>query len=179
MRRKTSNVLPLTALFIVLGLVWISISASGQGAGYVPSTQKGDWPYYTADLKGTKYSPLDQINAANFGKLEVAWRFKTDNLGPRPESNLEGTPLMARGVLYSTAGTRRAVIALNASTGELLWTHSENEGQRGAVAPRQLSGRGLAYWTDGNEERIIYVTPGYRIVALNAKTGVPVAAFGK
>ena len=56
--------------------------------------------------------------------------------------------------------------------------HSEQEGPRGAAAPRQLSGRGLAYWTDGREERILYVTPGYRLVALNAKTGTPVAGFG-
>ena len=49
---------------------------------------------YTADLRGSKYSPLDQINASNFNKLEVAWRFKTDNLGPRPENKLEGTPLI-------------------------------------------------------------------------------------
>src|ERR1700693_4912933 len=119
----------------------------------------GEWRTYGGDLGNTRYSPLDQINASNFSKLEVAWRFKTDNLGPRPEANLEGTPLMARGVLYSTAGTRRTMIALDAATGELLWTHAENEAQRGAVAPRQLSGRGLAYWTDGNEERIIYVTP--------------------
>ena len=81
---------------------------------------------------------------------------------------------MVNGVLYSTAGTRRAVVALDAATGELLWMHSENEGPRGGAAPRQLSGRGLAYWTDGKEERILYVTPGYRLIALDAKTGVPV-----
>jgi quinoprotein glucose dehydrogenase len=74
-----------------------------------PSTKNGDWPSYTADLKGTKYSPLDQINASNFNKLEIGWRFKTDNLGPRPEYKLEGTPLVIKGVLYTTGGTRRAV----------------------------------------------------------------------
>ncbi len=141
--------------------------------------KNGEWPTYGADLGNTRYSPLDQINADNFSKLQVAWRFKTDNLGPRPEYNLEATPLMVKGVLYSTAGTRRAVVALDAATGELLWVHGEREGARGAAAPRQLSGRGLAYWTDGREERILYVTPGYRLIALNAKTGVPVASFGK
>ena len=85
---------------------------------------------------------------------------------------------MVHGVLYSTAGSRRAVVALDAATGELLWMHSENEGARGQNAPRQLSGHGLAYWTDGKEERILYVTPGYRLIALNAKTGVPVPSFG-
>ena len=93
--------------------------------------KNGEWPTYGGDLGNTRYSPLDQINAGNFNKLQVAWRFKTDNLGPRPEFNLEGTPLMVKGVLYSTAGTRRAVVALDAATGELLWMHSENEGARG------------------------------------------------
>ena len=138
----------------------------------------GEWRNYGGDLGNTHYSPLDQISAANFSKLQVAWRFKTDNLGPRPEFNFEGTPLMANGVIYSTAGTRRAVVALDAATGELLWVHGEHEGARGKAAPRQLSGRGLAYWTDGREERILYVTPGYRLVALDAKTGNLVPGFG-
>jgi quinoprotein glucose dehydrogenase len=141
--------------------------------------KNGQWTTYGGDLGNTHYSPLDQINAANFNKLEVAWRFKTDNLGPTPEYNLEATPLVANGVLYSVAGTRRAVVALDAATGELLWTHGEREGARGTNAPRQLSGRGLSYWTDGREERILYVTPGYRLIALDAKTGAPVRTFGK
>jgi quinoprotein glucose dehydrogenase len=141
--------------------------------------KNGEWPTYGADLGNTHYSPLDQINAANFSKLQIAWRLKTDNFGPRPETNLQATPLMVKGVLYTTAGTRRAVVAANAATGEVLWMHSEDEGARGANAPRQLSGRGLAYWTDGREERILYVTPGYRLIALSAKTGVPVPGFGR
>jgi quinoprotein glucose dehydrogenase len=139
----------------------------------------GEWPTYGGDLASTRYSPLDQINKDNFSKLEVAWRLKTDFLGPRPEFNFQGTPLMVDGIVYSTAGSRRAVVALDAGTGELLWMHSENEGKRGESAPRQLSGRGLAYWTDGRASRIVYVTPGYQMVALDAKTGVPAADFGK
>jgi quinoprotein glucose dehydrogenase len=153
------------------------------GAGLMaqmPSTARGEWPHYTADVKGTKYSPLDQINAANFGKLEVAWRFKTDSLGPRPEYKLEGTPLMVKGVIYATGGTRRSVVALDAKTGELIWAYSMREGTRAAIAPRQLSGRGVSYWTDGKgDDRIVFVTTGYRLVELNAKTGQPVASFGK
>ena len=141
--------------------------------------RNGEWPTYGGDLGNTRYSGLDQIRAANFNQLEIAWRFKTDSLGPRPEYQFEGTPLMAKGMLYSTGGTRRAVVALDAATGELHWVHSENEGARGAAAPRQLSGRGLAYWTDGREERILYVTPGYRLIALDAKTGLRVANFGQ
>src|SRR5438105_1207265 len=141
--------------------------------------KNGEWRTYGGDLGNTHYSPLDQINAGNFDKLEIAWRFSTRGLGPRPEFNLETTPLMANGVLYATAGTRRSVVALDAATGELMWTHSEREGARGNAAPRQLSGRGLAYWTDGREERILYVTPGYRLLALDAKTGTPIPSFGK
>src|SRR5271154_2018266 len=138
-----------------------------------------EWPSYNADLAGSRYRPLDQINASNFSKLEVAWRFKTDSLGTRPEYKLEGTPLMVGGVIYATAGTRRSVVALDAATGELLWVHGEHEGARGAAAARQLSGRGVAYWSDGKgDDRIIYVTPGYRLVCLDAKTGVPIKSFG-
>ena len=108
----------------------------------------------------------------------MAWRFKTDNLGPRPEFTFQSTPLMVKGRLYSTAGSRRAVVALDAATGELMWIYSLDEGARGAAAPRQLSGRGLSYWTDGKEERILYVTPGYRLIALDAATGRPVPGFG-
>ena len=126
--------------------------------------------------------PLDQINASNFSKLEVAWRFSTSNLGPRPEFNLQGTPLMITGTLYATGGggNRRAIVAIDAKTGELLWKHGIDEGERADAAPRKLSGRGLAYWTDGRgDERIIYVTIGYRLVSLNARTGQPIPSFGK
>jgi quinoprotein glucose dehydrogenase len=86
-------------------------------------TDKGEWPSYAGDLNNYRYSPLDQIGAANFNKLELAWRFKTDNLGTRPEYKLEGTPIVVKGVLYATAGTRRSVVALDAATGEVLWVH--------------------------------------------------------
>jgi len=143
------------------------------------SNKDGEWPSYAADLAGTRYRPLDQINASNFSKLEVAWTFKTDSIGNRKEFKLEGTPLMVNGVVYTTAGSRRAAIALDAATGELLWVHGEHEGERGAAAPRQLSGRGLAYWTDGKQERILYVTPGYRLICLDAKNGQIIPSFGK
>src|SRR5437667_3979583 len=164
---------------LVVGLLWVTIALLGRQSGSQPSTKNGEWPHYTADLKGTKYSPLDQIDASNFNKLEVAWRFKTDNLGTRPEYKLEGTPLMIKGVLYATAGTRRSVVALDGKTGELMWAHSMREGNRAAIAPRQLSGRGLSYWTDGKgDDRVIFVTTGYRLMELNAKTGAPINGFG-
>ena len=171
MRTALRAAAPAAAVLAVL--VGATLAVRGQSGA-----RNGEWPTYGGDLGNTRYSPLDQITRDNFKNLQVAWRFKTDNLGPRLETNLESTPLMVNGVLYSTAGTRRAVVALNAASGELLWMHSENEGLRGQSAPRQLSGRGLAYWTDGRQERILYVTPGYRLIALDAKTGAPVSGFG-
>ncbi len=84
----------------------------------------GEWPSYGGDLGHTRYSALDQIDAGNFSELEVAWRFKTDNLGPSPEYRFQATPLMVGGKIYTTAGSRRAVVSLDAETGELLWIHS-------------------------------------------------------
>src|SRR5580700_1057132 len=109
----------------VLLLLSAALPASAQ-----TGTKNGEWRTYGGDLASTRYAPLDQINADNFNKLTVAWRFKTDSLGPRPEFKFESTPLMVNGILYSTGGTRRAVVALDAATGELLWMHSENEGRR-------------------------------------------------
>src|SRR5213593_776594 len=87
---------------------------------------------------------------------------------------------MVKGVLYTTGGTRRSVVALDAKTGEVIWTHSYREGKRAAVAPRQLSGRGVAYWTDGKgDDRVLYVTTGYRLIALNANNGAIITSFGK
>jgi quinoprotein glucose dehydrogenase len=174
MRASNARQFPKGLLCLVLGLMLIPVATPGQQR----TAKDTEWQTYAADLAGTRYRPLDQINASNFSKLEVAWRFKTDSLGNRPEYKLEGTPLMVNGVLYTTAGSRRAAIALDAATGELLWVHGEREGERGAAAPRQLSGRGLAYWSDGKEERILYVTPGYRLICLDAKTGVRIPSFG-
>ena len=172
--RGRADVCAVAALCLLAVLAALPPKVKAQSGG-----NSSEWPTYGGDLASTRYRPLDQIDASNFNKLEVAWTFKTDNLGPRPEYKLEGTPLMVGGVLYATAGTRRAVVALDAATGELLWTHSENEGDRGEEAPRKLSGRGLAYWAGGSESRVLYITPGYRLIALDAKTGVPVKGFGE
>jgi quinoprotein glucose dehydrogenase len=158
----------------VIGCLGLSLALGAQ------SPPAGtNWPTYGGDLRSTRYMPLDQITAANFNTLEVAWRFKTDSFGPRPEFNYQSTPLVVNGVLYTTAGSRRAVVAVDPETGELLWVHRLDEGKRADAAPRKLSGRGLAYWTDGKQARIVYVTPGYQMVALDARTGARVPGFGR
>ena len=139
----------------------------------------GEWRVYGGDGGNTRYSVLDQINRDNVRNLKIAWRWKTDNFGPRPESYYRATPLMIGGVLYTTAGFRRAVAAIDAATGETLWVYRIDEGERGENAPRGNSGRGVAYWTDGAEERIFLITPGYHLVALDAKTGIPSPDFGE
>ena len=160
-------------LFVVLSMILMMSSLLvAQG------TENGEWRSYGGDIANTRYSGLDEISAENFGDLEVAWRVSTANFGPNPEYNFQSTPLMVNGVLYSTAGSRRSVIALDAGTGELLWMHRLDEGERGAAAPRRLSGRGLAYRDDGADGQIFYVTPGYRLIGLDATSGSRLTDFG-
>ncbi len=163
--------------FLVLAGALV-VAAASLSAQY--GTTNGEWRSYAGEPGSTKYSPLDQINKENARNLRIAWRFKTDNLGVRPDFNMQATPLMVNGVMYTQAGVRRNVVALDPATGELLWMWRMDEGKRGQVAPRLGAGRGVAYWTDGKgDERILTVTPGYHLVALNAKTGVPVPSFGR
>ncbi len=168
-----TKITKISSPFCVFGLCFLNTLVQAQ-----TGARDGEWPTYGGDRGHTRYAGLDQIDARNFGDLEIAWRFKTDSLGAAPEFNYQSTPLMVDGVLYSTAGSRRDVVALDASNGELLWVHRIDEGDRGRAAPRQLSGRGLAYWTDGEEARIIYVTPGYQMIALDAATGYRIEDFG-
>ena len=140
----------------------------------------GEWPVYGGNLASMRYSPLDQIDASNVGELEIAWRWSAANFGPTPEFYYRATPLMIDGVLYVTAGSRRAVVALDAASGETLWIHRVDEGERGTVAPRVNSGRGVAFWesTSNDDQRIFYVTPGFHLIALDAASGTPVPGFG-
>ncbi|HEY7186845.1 MAG TPA: PQQ-binding-like beta-propeller repeat protein [Vicinamibacterales bacterium] len=168
-----ANRAPLTAAAPV-GAPPIRTSAPTSGPSF-------EWTTYGSNLASHRYSPADQITKDNFNRLQIAWRLKTDFLGPTPDTLYSATPLVIGRVLYTTAGMRRAAIALNAVTGEMMWMHAEDEGRRGDNAIRTGAGRGLAYWAsaDGGDRRIIYVTPGYRLMALDAKTGIPIPAFGR
>lgn len=159
----------------VLGLLLLPASGvlAQQGA------QKGEWRFYGGDAGNTKYSALDQIKADNVSELKIAWRWKSENFGPRADYLWEVTPLMVDGVLYFTAGSRRDVVAVDPATGETLWLYRLNEGERGDRAVRTQN-RGLAYWTDGkDDQRIILITPGFQLVALDARTGRTIPTFGK
>ena len=143
-----------------------------QGAPATTGPSTG-WPTYGSNLASHRYSPADQITKDNFNRLGIAWRLKTDFLGPRPDTLYSATPLVVDRVLYTTAGMRRAAIALNAATGEMLWMHSEDEGRaRAERAPKLAPAAALPTGpANGADRRVIYVTPGYRLLALDAKTG--------
>lgn len=165
-----------TSTFVLSGVVGPLGAAVPAPAAAKPADT--EWRHYAADQANTRYSPLDQITAENFNDLEIAWSFKTDVLGARKEYQFEATPLLIKGRLFTTAGSRRDCVALDAATGELLWMHRVDEGARALNAPRQLSGHGVSYWTDGTRERILYVTIGYQLVSLDAATGLPDPDFG-
>ena len=138
----------------------------------------GEWRTYHGDNRSLRYSPLDQISRENVARLRVAWEQDLGPIGPKPEFKNEAAPLYVDGTLYMTAGINRDVVALDPATGAERWRWTLDEGERTARAPRRNSGRGVAYWSDGREARIVVVTPGFRLVSLDARTGRPVPAFG-
>ncbi len=139
-----------------------------------------EWRNWRGPPEGTGYSPADQIHAGNVATLKTAWRWSSSGMGPSPEARSTTTPLMVDGVLYLTAGLTRNVVALDAKTGEMLWLwRPEESAARFENAPRKGAGRGVAYWSKGNDRRIFTVTPGFYLAALDAATGRAVAGFGK
>src|SRR5687768_11826914 len=160
----------LIAALSLAATAWLSVSPAHSQPVAAANVAQNEWPTYGGNLASQRYSPLDQINKDNFKDLQIAWRLNTAFLGPRPDTLYSSTPLYVNNMLYTTAGTRRAVVALDPGTGEMRWMHSEDEGARGTAGARQGAGRGVAWWSssDGNDKRILYVTPGYRMVALDA-----------
>ncbi len=159
---------------------WLSADSGGTAAR-AAALGRTEWLQNRGDLASSSYSPLDQINRDNVARLRVLWRWKSDNFGPTPEFYFRATPLMADGILYTSAGVRRDVVAIDGATGETLWLYRPDEGERGALAPRRNSGRGVAFWRSGSAEepsRILSVTPGFQLIALDAKSGRPIASFG-
>ncbi len=173
---RTAGAVLAGAFAAMAGLFMWSYPLEGQG-NVVRGNPPGEWRYWGADAWSTRYSPLDQINASNFNQLQVAWQWNAGSLGS--DEYYRTTPLYANGRIFTVATTRRVAAAIDPANGETLWMYRLDEGIRWQKAPRQFAGRGLAYWTDGREERVILVTPGYHMVALDAKTGIPDARFGK
>ncbi|AHG88641.1 Pyrrolo-quinoline quinone repeat-containing protein [Gemmatirosa kalamazoonensis] len=162
-----------------LALTFLLVAAPSVAAAQQPArgNPPGEWRYWAADAWSTRYSPLDQITAANFDSLKVAWQW---NAGPYGEDEYyRTTPLYANGRLFTVATNRRMAFAVDPATGKTLWKWGMDEGIRWQKAPRRFAGRGLAYWTDGPNERVLVVTPGYHLASLDARTGVPDPKFGK
>ncbi len=155
-----------------------ALALRGDGAALQRGAADGQWRHYGGDAGNTRYAPLDQIDRSNVASLEVVWRWQAANFGPVPEFNYRTTPIMVDSTLYATAGYRRAVAAVDPGTGETLWTYRLDEGERSA--PRRNSGRGVAYWESlETGPRIFFVTPGFRLVALDAASGRPAEGFGE
>lgn len=146
--------------------------AAQDGDGYLP------WTHLNGTEKSLRYAELDQINASNVADLEIAWSFDSSPFGPSPETYSVSQPLMVNGRIFATVGSTRNVAALDAATGQMLWLWRPEEGQRFAAAPRKGSGKGLAYYDAGGQDVIFTITPGYYLVALNARTGDPISTFG-
>ncbi|MFN8061205.1 MAG: family 16 glycoside hydrolase [Vicinamibacterales bacterium] len=169
--------------FLLCALVCGTVSASAQRstapAARAAAPSDVEWRVNHGNNKGQRYAPLDQISRDTVRDLKVVWRVRTDNFGPRPEYKSETTPIFANGLLYFTAGRTRNVVAVDPASGELVWMWRPTEGERANRAPRLFSGRGVAYANHGSgDERIYTVTPGFQLVALDAKSGLPVPNFG-
>ena len=146
--------------------------ANGRG------TQAGEWRYWGGDEGSTRYSPLDQINAANVAKLEIAWRWSAANFGPEVDHIYRATPLYVKGRLYTVAGQRRTAVCIDPATGETLWMYREKDNPRWEASTRKNYGKGVAYAEVDGRGIIYLVTPGYYMHALDAETGQPISYFG-
>ncbi|HSQ28319.1 MAG TPA: PQQ-binding-like beta-propeller repeat protein [Gemmatimonadaceae bacterium] len=158
---------------VVLGagalFAYASQSSARQGAQLLRGNKPGEWRYWGADAWSTRYSALDQINSQNFDSLQVAWQWNAGQYGE--DEYYRTTPLYANGRLFTVATNRRDAFAIDPTTGKTLWQWGLKEGIRWQKAPRQFAGRGLSYWSDGTNERVIVVTPGYHLAIIDAKTG--------
>ncbi len=142
------------------------------------SVYEGDWRNIHSGAGAQRYSALDQINAENVADLEIAWRFSTANFGPPTDFNNPSTPIEVDGILYANIASTRNVVALDATSGQVLWLWRYQEGDRFDEAPRKGAGRGVAFWREGDTARVIDVSPGYQLISLDAKTGIPDPNFG-
>ena len=154
------------------------------GASAQPGAANGEWGVFGADAGATRYSPLDQIDSGNVENLAVAWRWSARDQGtPPPSGRTQISPLVINGIMYTTIGNQRNVVALDASSGELVWGWQPSDSERrwgDIIEPvARSAGRGVSYWSDGaGDERIFVVTPSYQLVALDAQTGARVQSFG-
>ena len=152
----------------------------------VKALSQGEWPAYGGTYAAARYSPLAQIDRSNAKGLHVAWRWKSPDMAIKeakpsvgPSFANESTPLMIGGVLYTSTSLSQ-VAAIDAATGETRWVYDPKIYENGIGLPANLGWlhRGVAYWRNGDDERIVILTAFAQMIALDAKTGKPVPAFG-
>lgn len=168
-----------TAPLLMCGALALTAASIGQGSE--PLAAGVDWPCVGGDRGCARYSPLDQINRENVGRLEVAWVYHTGELGRAEKKTIECTPLVVDGVLYLSTGHLR-VVALDAATGGTKWEFDPFAFGK-AAGPLASGGvnRGLAWWSDGQaggQRRILHGAADGRLFSLDAHTGVPDPKFG-
>ncbi len=174
-----TNFIALCARMLLLGTVAISIAAAQSGA------KDGQWLAHGGGKGAAKYAALDQITPANFDQLKIAWTWDSVDAdilamdGVRVQTqSMQATPLMVNGVMYISTSFSQ-VAAIDAGTGKTIWKYDPGSWREGRPANMGFLHRGVSYWTDGNEERIIVATGHSHLIALDAKTGKPIPSFGE
>ncbi len=165
---------PVAPAVTVLAALWPA-PASPQ----LPGLEHGEWHYLGGDAGSTRSAPgLTQVDASNFGDLQVAWIWRGDNFGPGIEYTFRSTPVYADGMLYTVVGQRRQVAAIDPATGETLWTFREPETMRYLRSPRTDFGKGVSYAEVDGRGVIFFTSPAFFLWALDAKTGRPLESWG-
>lgn len=152
------------------------VSATAPVVNSGPGTADGQWEYLGGDAAHTRYSPADEITAENFEDVEENWVWDGASFGAQSGRS---TPSYINGKLYTVAGPRRYVVALDPANGELLWSYGEPKTERYAYSMRKDYGKGVAYAeVDGRE--VIYISsPAFFLTALDAETGKPLENWGE
>ena len=162
---------------VVLALAAL-LGVPSPGSAQLTGLENGEWRYPGGDAGHTRSTPLNQIDASNFSDLQVAWIWRGDNFGAGVEYTVRSTPVFVDGVLYTVVGQRRQVAAIDAATGETLWTFREPETMRYLRSPRTDFGKGVAY-AEVDGRGVIYTTsPAFFLWALDARTGRPLQDWG-
>ncbi len=163
------------ARLLAIGFALIPLASQAQLTG----VEDGDWRFLGGDAGHTRASPhLTQITADNFDQLEVAWIWRANNFGPGVEYTARATPVHVNGVLYTVAGQRRQVVAIDAASGETLWTFREPETMRYLRSPRTDFGKGVAYAEIDGRGVVLVTSPAFFLWALDAETGRPLEGWG-
>lgn len=170
---------PMSGTAVAMLVLAVSIGGAPAVDAEAQSDAFREWTHWGGDAGSTRYSSLDQVDGGNFGDLEVAWVWRGDNFGPTVDNILRATPIYAEGKLFSVAGSRRTVVAIDPATGETLWTFREPPTKRWEDSMRKNYGKGVAYDVVDGRGIIYVVSPAFFLHALDAETGRPLSGFGK